>query len=343
MHLNADDQAVLSAISAANAALVARAVGWCEIASGSRNLPGLETQRVALVETLAALPGELESVALAASAEVDASGETSALGHTAALRLTVRPEAPVQVVLTGHYDTVYPAHSPFRTLTRRYDGALNGPGIADMKGGISVMLGALEAFERHPLAARLGYVVLLSPDEELGSPASAPLLADAARKGHVGLTYEPCLPDGALVGARKGSGNFDLIVTGRAAHAGRDFAAGRNAVAAAADLAARLHALNGRREDVTLNIGRIDGGGPLNVVPRVAVLRFNVRVPDAAAAEWCRARIAALLASATAPDIHYQLHGGFHRPAKPIDGAQGRLMAAVDEVAVFSDGLERLV
>ena len=161
------------------------------------------------------------------------------------------------------------------------------------------------------------------------------MLAAAARCGHVGLTYEPCLPDGALVGARKGSGNFDLVVTGRAAHAGRDFAAGRNAVAAAADVAARLHALNGRREHVTLNIGRIDGGGPLNVVPGVAVLRFNVRVPDAAAAEWWHARVAALLASAATPDIGYHLHGGFHRPAKPIDGAQGRLMAAVGDVAAL--------
>ena len=74
----------------------------------------------------------------------------------------------------------------------------------------------------------LGYRLLLSPDEEIGSVASGPVLADFARRGHVGLTYEPALADGALASARKGSGNFHIVVHGRAAHAGRDFAAGRN-------------------------------------------------------------------------------------------------------------------
>ena len=332
MRLTADDEAVLAALDASGPALVARAVAWCAIASGSRDLAGLEAQRAALAETLATFSGQLESVPLADSVEIGPSGEARATSHTAALRLTVRPDAPTQVVLTGHYDTVYPPGSAFRTVTRRADGALNGPGIADMKGGISVMLGALEAFERHPLASRVGYVVLLSPDEEIGSPASAPLLAAAAVSGHLGLTYEPCLPDGALAGARKGSGNFHIVVSGRAAHAGRDFAAGRNALAAAADLAARLHALNGRRDGVTVNIGRIDGGGPLNVVPDLAVVRCNVRVPDTPSAVWCQAQLTDLLSSANAPDIRYALHGGFHRPAKPIDGAQGRLMAAVEQI-----------
>ena len=75
----------------------------------------------------------------------------------------------MQVVLTGHYDTVYPAASPFQSVRAREDGALWGPGVADMKGGLSVMLGALEAFETHPLHDRVGYRVLLSPDEEISS------------------------------------------------------------------------------------------------------------------------------------------------------------------------------
>ena len=129
----------------------------------------------------------------------------------------------MQAVLTGHYDTVYPKESPFQTVRTREDGALWGPGVADMKGGISVMLAALEAFEAHPDKARVGYRVLLSPDEEIGSPGSAPLLERLGREGHVGLTYEPALADGTLAGARKGSGNFHILVRGRSAHAGRDF------------------------------------------------------------------------------------------------------------------------
>jgi glutamate carboxypeptidase len=77
-----------------------------------------------------------------------------------------------------------------------------------MKGGISVMLAALEAFERHPDSANVGYRVLLSPDEEIGSIASAPILAEFARLGHVGLTYEPALADGALASGAQGLGQL---------------------------------------------------------------------------------------------------------------------------------------
>jgi glutamate carboxypeptidase len=146
------------------------------------------------------------------------------------------------------------------------------------------MLAALAAFEAHPAADAIGYTVLLSPDEETGSLASAPLLAELGASAHVGMTYEPALADGTLVSARKGSGNFHLRIAGRAAHAGRDFASGRNAILAAARIAQALGALNGQRDGVTVNVARIDGGAPLNMVPDIAVLRFNARLPDAASA-----------------------------------------------------------
>ena len=335
MRLTADDQTVLAALSDRGEAMVARAVDWCAINSGSRNLTGLEDQRVTLAETLRRLPGEMESLPLTASAEVGQDGAARSQPHPDALRLTVRSEAAIQVVLTGHYDTVYPAETGFRTVCARADGALNGPGIADMKGGISIMLGALEAFETHPLANRVGYRVLLSPDEEIGSPASATLLADIAAGGHIGMTYEPCMPDGALAGARKGSGNFHIVVTGRAAHAGRDFASGRNAVAGAAELAAILHGLNGQREDVTINIGRIDGGGPLNVVPDGAVLRFNVRVPDLEAVDWFRGELRREMDTLAGRDLTLALHGGFGRPPKPVNAAQQRLLEAARDVGAL--------
>jgi glutamate carboxypeptidase len=335
MRLTTDDQDVLAALEARGEDLVRRAVDWCAIPSGSRNDAGLREQRAALAEVLGRLPGEMESIPLAPSAEIGADGSARSQPHPDALRLTVRPTAPIQVVLTGHYDTVYPADSPFRLVNARPDGALNGPGIADMKGGISVMLAALEAFETHPFADRVGYRVLLSPDEEIGSPASAPLLAEIAAGGHIGMTYEPSMPDGALAGARKGSGNFHVVIHGRAAHAGRDFASGRNALAGAAALAATLHGLNGLREGVTVNIGRIDGGGPLNVVPATAVLRFNIRVPDADAADWASAQTEAAMAALMVQDLETSLHGGFGRPPKPLDGAQQQLLEATREVGAL--------
>lgn len=252
-------------------------------------------------------------------------------GHGEALRLTVRPEAPVQVALTGHFDTVYGPESPFRAVQRRADGALNGPGVADMKGGLSVMLGALEALEGAPGRDTVGYRVLLSPDEEVGSPASGPLLAELARGAHIGMTYEPALGDaGVLASSRKGSGNFALAVTGRAAHAGRDFAAGRNAVATAARLAAVLDGLNNRLAGVTVNVARIEGGGALNVVPGAAVVRFNVRLVDDSGARWLETQLAKAIAAAAEEDgISVTRHGGFTRRPKPVNAAQRALFAGV--------------
>jgi glutamate carboxypeptidase len=341
MKLEPHDKVVLDRLEAEGDAILGRAMAWCDINSGSRNLEGLQAQHDILADVIAGQPGKLESLPLADTVEVASDGALKPQAHTPALRLTVRPEAPVQVVLTGHYDTVYPAGSPFRTVVRRPDGALNGPGIADMKGGVSVMLAALAAVEGHPAASNLGYRVLLSPDEEIGSLASAPLLAELGRNGHVGLTYEPAMAGGKLAAARKGSGNFHVIVRGRAAHAGRDFASGRNAVAAAADLATRLAAANGERDGLTLNIARIDGGGPLNVVPDLAVVRFNVRLPDAQAGAWALDFVRRQVAATEADGIAAELHGGFTRPAKPFNAAQQALFGAVkDAGALLGQSIE---
>ncbi|MDG2527366.1 hydrolase [Caulobacter endophyticus] len=335
MRIDDEDRAVLGSLAADGPRMIDRAVAWCAINSGSRHIAGLERQRQVLVEAFSALPAAPAEVPLSASPEIAADGRQVEQAHPPAIAVVVRPEAPVQVVLTGHYDTVYPETSTFQTVSTRPDGALHGPGIADMKGGLSVMLGALEAFERHPKAGNLGYRVLISPDEEIGSIASAPVLADFARLGHVGLTYEPALADGALASVRKGSGNFHVVVHGRAAHAGRDFASGRNAVMEAARLAQALHALNGQREGVTLNVAKIDGGSPLNMVPDVAVLRFNVRFPSAADAAWLEGEIAAIVATTTGDELHAHLHGRITRGAKPFNAAQQRLFGAVKEIGAL--------
>ena len=326
------DSAMLADVEAGADRLVERAIRWCAINSGSRNLAGLAELASVLASELTLLPGTLERKTLAPVVQIGRGGEEEVEANGEALLLTVRPQAPLQVALTGHYDTVYPQDTLFRAVTRRPDGALHGPGIADMKGGLSVMLGALASFEHHPQARNVGYRVLLSPDEETGSLASAPLLAAIARSAHLGLTYEPAMEDGALAGARKGSGNYHAVVKGRAAHAGRDFASGRNAVAAAASLAVRLAALNGR--GVTLNVARMDGGGALNTVPDRAVLRFNVRYPDAEAGRWAQEQIDAAVREAAMDGISLQLHGGLHRPAKPFNHAQKLLFDAVADTAL---------
>lgn len=329
MRILPTDQDVLDHVAAREAAIVQRAIDWSNLNSGSRHAAGLEAVLSRLEVEAQGLNALCERIGTTPSTSVGDDGMVRQDVHADALKISQRPDAAIQVVLTGHYDTVFPAESPFQTVTTRPDDALNGPGIADMKGGISVMLAALEAFETHPDSAKIGWTVLLSPDEEIGSPASAPLLAELGARGHVGMTYEPALADGTLAGARKGSGNYHLIVTGKAAHAGRAFHEGANAVAGAAIVAARLHALNGQREGVTINVAKISGGGALNVVADNAVVRFNVRVPDAQASAWISETVRQIAAAPPFPGLTLDLHGGMTRAPKPMDASQTALFEAV--------------
>ncbi len=223
---------------AADASMLAQVLRWSAVNSGSRNLAGLAEVAGLLADAFAALPGELALRDPAPADAVASDGTVVEVEHGRNLHLRVRPEAPVQLLFTGHMDTVFDADHPFQALSWREPGVLNGPGVADMKGGLAVMLAALRAIEASPAAVRLGYEVGVNSDEEVGSPGSAPLIVAAARGKQAGFTYEPAaLPDGTLAGARPGSGNFSIRIEGRSAHAGRNPEEGRNAVLAAADLA----------------------------------------------------------------------------------------------------------
>ena len=300
------------------APMLDQVVGWAAVNSGSRNLAGLERMADLLTDAFAALPGLVRLERPGAVKTVDSGGRTIDIEHGRHLHLTVRPTAPLQLLLTGHMDTVYGADHTFQATRWIEGGVLGGPGVADMKGGIAIMLAALKAVEHSPLADRIGYEVVINSDEEVGSPASAALLARAAKGKRAALTYEPAaLPDGTLAGARPGSGNFGIVVHGRSAHAGRNPEDGRNALLAAADLALRLDAL--KRDGLTVNPSRIEGGSPSNVVPDLAVLRVNLRPRTPELEAEARRAIDAAVAAVTAErDVRIELSGGFGRPPKPL-------------------------
>jgi glutamate carboxypeptidase len=306
-------------------------LAWSAINSGSRNLPGLERMAATLADTFSALPGDLELIDASPVESVDLSGKTIALEHGQNLRVKVRPDAPVQLLFTGHMDTVFAVDHAFQQTKWLEDGVLNGPGVADMKGGIAVRLAALKAIEASDTAERLGYEVIINSDEEVGSLGSAPLIAEAARGKRAALTYEPsALPDGTLAGARPGSGNYSIVVHGRSAHAGRNPEDGRNALVAAADLALRLDGL--KRDGLTVNPARIDGGSPSNVVPDLAVLRVNLRPRTPAIQSDAEREIEAAVAAVAAErDVRIDLHGGFGRPPKPMTPEMETLFGLVKE------------
>jgi len=310
--------------------MLERTLDWAGVNSGTANLAGLATMADRLAEAFGVLPGGCRLVEPDPVERVTVDGRVEPIGHGRHLHLTVRPHAPVQMLFTGHMDTVYPADHPFQQIRTLDDGRINGPGIADMKGGLALLLAALEAVEAVGVP-RLGYEVVINSDEETGSFSSAALVARAAEGKVAALTYEPALPDGTLAGARGGTGNFSIVVRGRSAHAGRNPDDGRNAIVAASDLALRLS--RAKAAELAVNPARIDGGGPNNVVPELAILRVNFR--PAGAEQIARAQAAldaAAAAVAREHDVLVEVHGSFNRPPKPLDPGAERLFGLVRTV-----------
>ena len=278
-----------------------RLLAWCDINSGSDNAAGLDRMRRALADAFASLPCKVTDVDLGA-------------GKPRALRVVCRPDAKIQVLLNAHFDTVYGPEHAFQACEIPAAGVLRGPGVIDDKGGILVLLTALQAFERTPPAANIGWEVILGPDEETGSEASAPLYAEAAPRFHFGMIFEPARENGDLVRARMGTGIFNANCRGRAAHAGRDPSAGRNAILALAEFLLAVARIPESFPGVMVNVGAIRGGGALNIVPDFAIAGINARISSADAGRRFEEQLAAHAGAINARDgYRLEITGQFNR------------------------------
>ena len=325
-------QPILDWIDSQSQHMVHLTESWSRINSGSYHLEGLAAMCKALEDNFMWLNAPMERLDLPPLKAVDGKGDEILIPVGQALHIRKRPDAPIRIFLGGHMDTVFGRDHPFQTPTYLDENTLNGPGVADLKGGLVVMLKALEALERSEYAEKIGWEILINPDEEIGSQSSDFLLAEAAKRNQLGLIYEPALADGTLAGERKGSGNFAMVVRGRAAHAGRAFAEGRNAIVAAAELMLALHALNGQRDGVTINVGKVEGGGALNIVPDLAIVRFNVRIVQPDDREWLLKKLDGIVdLFKTRPDFQIGVHGNFTRPPKPMSQQNHTIFEMVKE------------
>lgn len=304
---------------------------WAAINSGTGHLEGLARLAGQLSDAFAVLGGRSRLVDLAGAGDVDGAGEVCTRPLAKAIHITKRAGAPIRVFLGIHMDTVFGVDHPFQAVRSLDDNTLVGPGVADAKGGLAVMLVALEALERSGLAEPLGWEVLINPDEEIGSPGSASLLTQCAKRTHLGLVFEPALADdGTLAAARGGSGNFTAVVRGKAAHAGRHFHLGRNAIEATAGLISSLSALNGHVEGAIVNVGRVEGGGPVNIVPDLAICRFNIRINDTPAGRQIDKHLKRIIGEVRRREgISVKLHGGWTSPPKPLDDATAKLFDCI--------------
>jgi len=296
---------------------------WVKQNSGTRNPDGLARMADALMERLSRLPGSLERIPLPACTSLEGAPFTPG----DAVRLRFREDAPLRILLSGHMDTVFTPDDPFQNVTRLPDGSWKGPGIADMKGGLFIMIEALDRFLQEDTSGCLGGEILITADEEIGSPASRDLLVETAKRHHLGLVFESSLPGRELVSRRMGTGTFTVSASGRSAHTGRDFENGRNAVAGLAWCAVKAHALNQQLDDTIINVGRFSGGGALNVVPDEARMWLNVRVGTLQAVGRLETVFKELIqdANRTWEGMRFTCDGEFTRPPKEESAAEARL------------------
>lgn len=302
-------------------ALLAR---WCAINSGSGHGAGLERMRLALAEAFAGAFPAADIRVLAS----DAPGRNPEGVKSLSIRL--RPSAPRQILLCGHYDTVFEADDPFQACRWTDADTLNAPGASDMKGGILTMLAALEAFEATPGAEGLGWEVLLTPDEETGSHGTRALFLEARQRHDFGLVFEPARPNGDLVHSRKGTGVFVAVCHGRAAHAAKIPNDGRNAILALAEFLLAASRIPAELPGVLVNVGSIRGGSAAsNVVPHLAQAEIDVRVTRLSDREPLLARLQALVDGVNARDgFRLELKGGMNRPPKECLPPEEQVFAA---------------
>ncbi len=182
------------------------------------------------------------------------------------------------LALVGHVDTVFPRSLGFLEYTRDGD-IVRGPGVLDMKSGLSCIVFALSALRAVDRSAfdRLAVRFICNSDEEVGSPTSEPIFADLAPRISEAMVFEGGRDGDKVITSRKGGGMFTLSVTGRAAHAGIDHASGINAIAAMSYLVQRVEALTQYERGITANVGLIEGGTAKNTVPEHAKIIIDTR------------------------------------------------------------------
>jgi glutamate carboxypeptidase len=337
--LDAVEQELQASITARQEELAAQLTELVAIPTGRGHADGLEAMRALLVERLEAIGAEVHLSHGDPRPEWLLGGDTC--GAPPPCVLCTRAGDGPRILIAGHIDTVHDPDDDFNSLTPGAEGIWRGPGAADMKGGLVVMVAALEAL--HAASIDANWSVLLNSDEETGSFSSNRQLRAAATEHDLGLVVEPALPDGSLVVERMGSGQFMIDVDGRSAHVGREFERGVSAVKTLAEVMLEVLALADHENGKIVNIGPLEGGGATNAVPDHAACWGNLRFASPEAQQDLAESIDAIEHrwshhddGSPHPEDHLPcitIHRTFNRPAKPMTPAVEELAMAARRAA----------
>lgn len=237
------------------------------------------------------------------------------------------------VLLLGHTDTVYPIGTISKMPFRVSKGRTWGPGVLDMKGGIALILHVIEALvDWSDGKLPRPVTIFLVSDEEVGSQSSRAVTEELAREFAGVLVLEPAHGlNGAVKTSRKGVGDYELRVTGKAAHSGLDFEKGQSAVIELAHQILNISELVDATRGITLNVGKINGGTRVNVVPAEANASIEVRVTKMRDASEVEKRLRAM--RAVNPNCKLKLTGGINRPPMERTPAVAALYEKASSVA----------
>jgi glutamate carboxypeptidase len=236
-----------------------------------------------------------------------------------------------QILLLGHFDTVWPVGQLARMPLTRSNGRLHGPGVFDMKAGIGLGMLAARAVVETGTSPSRRIVMLWTTDEEIGSGSSRAAIEDEARRSEAVLVLEPSLPGGALKTQRKGCGAYEVTVKGVAAHAGIEPQKGASAVHELAHQILRINALQDLARGISVNVVRVSGGLRSNVIPDEAHATVDVRVPTAAAAAEIDQAFRGL--QPLDPRTTVEASGGFDRPPLERTDQVARLYKQARDIA----------
>ena len=242
---------------------------------------------------------------------------------------------PMQLMV-GHCDTVWAHHTLEEMPIERKGAMMKGPGIYDMKAGITQMIFALEACMELGESLPLCPLILINSDEEIGSRESTPAIRRLARIVERVFVLEPPLGlDGKIKTARKGIGRFTVEVKGRAAHAGLDPTKGINAIVELSHQVQSLYAMNDLDKGITVNVGMIEGGISPNVIAPRSKAVVDVRVANNSDGEAITDKILSL--KPVLPDVELKIDGGIGRPPMERTPANRALWKLVREAGLLID------
>ncbi len=228
-----------------------------------------------------------------------------------------------QVLLLGHFDTVWPVGQLDRMPLVERDGRLHGPGVFDMKAGIAIGMLATRALLETDTRLSRRIVMLWTADEEVGSLTSREAIEEEARRSDAVLVLEPSLPGGAVKTSRKGCGGYEVLIRGISAHAGIEPQKGASALQELAHQVIRINAFQDLARGVSVNVVQASGGSRSNVIPEEARATVDVRVPTMELAAEIDRAFAAL--APVDPRTRISVTGGFDRPLLERSAAVMRL------------------